>query len=80
LVLDASGNIYGTTYLGGAFNTGTVFKVDKTGIETVLLSLSYSTDGGYPYAGLILDKAGNLYGTTSSGGPAGAGTVFKLFP
>jgi uncharacterized repeat protein (TIGR03803 family) len=80
LVRDSAGNLYGSTYFGGAFSTGTLFKVDKTGVETVLRSLSYSSDGGYPYAGLILDTSGNLYGTTSAGGPASAGVVFRLFP
>jgi uncharacterized repeat protein (TIGR03803 family) len=80
LVFDGAGNLYGTTYLGGAYGTGALFKLDKTGVETVLHSLAYSSDGGYPYASLILDAAGNLYGTTEGGGPAGAGTVFKLTP
>ena len=80
VIRDEAGNLYGTTDLGGAFGTGTLFKVDTTGVETVLRSLAYSTDGGYPYAGLIVDTAGDLYGTTSGGGPASAGTVFKLVP
>jgi uncharacterized repeat protein (TIGR03803 family) len=80
VVRDPSGSLYGTTYLGGAFSEGTVFKVGTTGKETLLRSLAYSTDGGYPYDGLVRDSAGNLYGTTDAGGPAGAGTVFKLVP
>jgi uncharacterized repeat protein (TIGR03803 family) len=80
LVPDAAGNLYGTTNLGGAFGTGTLFKVDKTGVETVLRHLAYASDGGYPYAGMIRDSGGNLYGVTSSGGPSFAGTVFKLVP
>jgi uncharacterized repeat protein (TIGR03803 family) len=83
LVQDAAGNLYGTTHSGGANNGGTVFKVDSTGHETVLYSFcsvggSKCTDGGYPVAGLILDAAGNLYGTTSSGGANFGGTVFKV--
>jgi len=80
LVADAAGNLYGTTYLGGAFGSGTLFKLDKNGNETVLVSLAFSTDGAYPYAGLIRDSAGSLYGTTETGGSAFAGTVFKLVP
>ena len=80
LVRDTSGNLYGTTYQGGASGWGTVFKVDGTDKETLLHSFEYPSDGGYPYAGLVRDTAGNLYGATENGGPAGAGTVFKLVP
>jgi len=78
LILDAKGNLYGTTYNGGASGVGTVFKLSKTGKETVLYSFTGGTDGASPYAGLILDAKGNLYGTTFYGGAYGAGTVFKL--
>jgi len=57
-----------------------VFKIDTTNKETLLHSFAYATDGGYPYAGLVRDSAGDLYGTTENGGPAGGGTVFKLIP
>jgi uncharacterized repeat protein (TIGR03803 family) len=80
LVQDKSGNFYGTTKGGGANGCGTVFELSTTGTETVLHSFDCSTDGGYPYAGLIIDAAGNLYGTTTSGGPSGAGTVFEITP
>src|SRR5271157_3096218 len=86
LVLDAQGNLYGTTSQGGdpacTNGCGTVFKVDTTGKETVLYSFTGGTDGAIPYAGLVPDAQGNLYGTTSQGGdPActnGCGTVFKV--
>ena len=82
LIMDTTGNLYGTTYYGGANSQGgTVFKLDSAGHYTVLYSFcsaSNCRDGGYPYAGLILDAAGNLYGTTSGGGANGNGTVFKL--
>jgi uncharacterized repeat protein (TIGR03803 family) len=78
LVRDAAGNVYGTTSAGGAFGHGTVFKVDTTGKESVLFSFTGGTDGGNPYAGLIQDGAGNLYGTTIYGGTYGHGAVFKL--
>jgi uncharacterized repeat protein (TIGR03803 family) len=90
LIFDSAGNLYGTTYSGGASGAGTVFKLAPiTGgwQETVLYSFTGGTDGGKPYyAGVILDSAGNLYGTTYSGGNLtgcaglGCGTVFKLAP
>jgi uncharacterized repeat protein (TIGR03803 family) len=75
---DAKGNLYGTTYSGGTSNMGTVFKLDTAGKETVLYSFSGGTDGRHPYAGVIQDSKGNLYGTTNTGGVSGVGTVFKL--
>jgi uncharacterized repeat protein (TIGR03803 family) len=81
LVLDAQGNLYGTTTRGGAHSSGTVFKVDASGNETVLHSFTgQNGDGAVPYAGLVMDGQGNLYGTTSRGGADGFGTVFKLTP
>jgi uncharacterized repeat protein (TIGR03803 family) len=88
LIMDKAGNLYGTTELGGTgtcFNVscGIVFKLDTSGNETVLHSFANSPDGGIPYAGLVMDKAGNLYGTTLEYGASsncfqGCGTVFKL--
>ena len=78
LVLDGSGNLYGTTSLGGDFGLGTVFKIDPSGTETVVHSFAGNPDGAKPYAGLIADTAGNLYGTTEKGGSSGRGTVFKI--
>ncbi len=78
LIRDSAGNLYGTTAGGGASNWGVVFKLDRTGSETVLYSFSGGTDGGYPIAGLIRDSAGNLYGTTQSAGIGASGVVFKL--
>jgi uncharacterized repeat protein (TIGR03803 family) len=80
LVRDSAGNLYGTTDFGGFFGQGTVFKLDTTGKETVLRSFNGASDGGQPVAGLALDGAGNLYGTTPSFGAYGFGTVFKLTP
>jgi uncharacterized repeat protein (TIGR03803 family) len=81
LVRDLAGNLYGTTYDGGASNGGVVFKLDTTGTETVLHTFTGgAADGQYPYAGLIRDPAGNLYGTTYRGGFAGQGVVFKIQP
>jgi uncharacterized repeat protein (TIGR03803 family) len=83
LVRDAAGNLYGTAISSGAFGWGVVFKLRTHGAETVLHSFGDgSTDGRTPYAGLVRDKAGNLYGTTYEGGGIGCvdgcGTVFKL--
>jgi len=78
VVRDAKGNLYGTTPAGGRHGWGTVFKLDKTGKQTVLFAFKNGNDGGDPEAGLILDSAGNLYGTTAYGGKKGGGTVFML--
>jgi uncharacterized repeat protein (TIGR03803 family) len=89
LIMDAAGNLYGTTELGGYQNAGTVFKLTPGAAgwtETVLYSFCSQTncsDGGYPATGVIIDAAGNLYGITNSGGnayPNIGGTVFKLAP
>ena len=80
LFQDTAGNLYGTTYGGGTSGAGTVFKVSKTVKDTVLYNFcAYNCTVGYnPYAGLIQDTAGNLYGTTSQGGSSNDGAVFKL--
>jgi uncharacterized repeat protein (TIGR03803 family) len=79
LIADAAGNLYGTTSQGGpALNAGTVFRLAAgTNVLTTLASFNGS-NGAYPYAGLIADAAGNLYGTTSEGGPWNAGNVFRV--
>lgn len=86
LVMDAGGNLYGTTQFGGANNRGVVFELkpkNGTWKYRVLYSFcadSGCTDGSTPSAGLILDAAGNLYGTTETGGANNCGTVFKFEP
>ena len=80
LIRDAAGNLYGTTYYGGAYADGVVFKLSPTGTETVLHSFTGGADGGFPPAGLVQDAAGNLYGATYYGGAYGDGLVFKLSP
>lgn len=83
LVLKAN-NVYGTTLDGGTSSQGAIFeltapaKLGGAWTESVLYSFTGGSDGGKPYAGLILDKAGNLYSTTGLGGAGGYGTVFKL--
>jgi uncharacterized repeat protein (TIGR03803 family) len=78
LILDRKGNLYGATSSGGAHNWGTVFELAPSGTETILWSFGNSPDGAWPHGDLVLDKKGNLYGTTSAGGTYGYGTVFKL--
>ncbi len=82
LVMDGAGNIYGTTYNGGAYNSsGTAFGlsyVNGAWTETILHSFGNGTDGANPQAGLLLDKSGALYGTTVTGGYEGLGAVFEL--
>jgi len=80
LLIGPDGNIYGTTIAGGAFGTGTVFKMTPDGTETVLYNFgSVANDGANPYAGLTYVAAdGNLYGDTYSGGATGYGTIFKV--
>jgi uncharacterized repeat protein (TIGR03803 family) len=80
LVRDTAGNLYGTTATGGDVGAGTVFKIATNGQETVLYSFTGTNDGGLPFAGLVLDGAGNLYGTALIGGTSGQGTVFKVDP
>jgi uncharacterized repeat protein (TIGR03803 family) len=75
---DTSGNLYGTTSAGGSSGFGTVYKLSKTGHETVLYSFTGGANGSEPYTGLVMDNSGNLYGTTRAGGSSGAGTVYKV--
>ncbi len=84
VIFDRAGNIYGTTMFGSAGNCGdcgTVFELTPNGTswtQTILYSFMAGDDGVHPQSGLIMDTAGNLYGTTSGGGPNSAGTVFEL--
>lgn len=80
LIADSNGNLFGTTRTGGDYSSGTVFELVKTTggyTRNTLVSFDGSTGGKYPYAGLIADSNGNLFGTTYMGG-SGFGTVFEI--
>lgn len=75
------GNFYGVTYLGGAKNLGSVFKITPAGTYTLLHSFAgYPSDGTHPRSGLIVGSDGNLYGTTSQGGAKNDGEIYKITP
>src|SRR5664279_3943944 len=88
LVMDAHGNLYGTTAEGGSgcdpLGCGTIFKLtplpDGQWLETILHEFTDGNDGGEPLAGLISDRAGNLYGVAYTGGANDSGVVFELTP
>ena len=90
LVFDSSGNIYGTTGGGGLHNSGTAFELTPSGggyTESILHSFGNGPDGRNPTAGIVLDSAGNVYGTTPLGGTGtfqdchgSCGTVYQLMP
>ena len=83
VVFDRAGNIYGTTYDGGSQGGGSVFELSPSNggwTYTVIHSFGTDFDGSFPIAGVVIDAAGNLYGTTLSGGAYGNGTVFELSP
>jgi len=78
LIRDAAGDLYSTVDYGGTSFAGGVFKIAPDGTETMLYSFSGGADGAYPFSAVVRDSAGNLYGTTSQGGSANAGVVFKV--
>ncbi len=85
LVLDGAGNLWGSTPVGGVGGIGTVFELtpnpDGTYTESTLYSFTGDTTGWFPNTNLVIDQAGNLYGTTVNGGlDNGAGVVFKVTP
>ena len=79
VILDSSGNIFGTAYYGGDNNRGTVYEVVK-GTNTIKALTSFGGDspGAYPAGNIAMDGGGNIYGTTESGGKANLGIIYKL--
>jgi uncharacterized repeat protein (TIGR03803 family) len=81
LIQATDGDFYGTTLQGGGSDMGTIFKLSPDGTLTTLHAFTGGPDdGAFPYAALIQATDGNFYGTTSSGGAAGSGTVFQMTP
>lgn len=84
LTADAAGNLYGTTQIGGTFNSGTVYRLSPTaggGVRfTTLYEFTGANDGGQPLGTLTFDAQGNGYGTAAAGGTAGVGVVYELTP
>jgi uncharacterized repeat protein (TIGR03803 family) len=85
LVVDKTGAVYGTTDVGGRRGYGTVFKLSRKAgrwKETILHNFANDTGGSNPAAGVVMDKSGNLYGTTVGGGDpnCGCGVMYKLAP
>jgi len=83
LVRDTAGNLYGVTQSGGPNGWGSVFELSPSGsgwTENILYAFQGQADGGAPYPGLIMDSAGNLYGTASAKGANNQGVVFELTP
>ncbi len=85
LVMDAAGNLYGTTSLGGVNSLGDVFELSPTSGGGWKYSIIYTFDppttgGGVPAGTMVVDSAGNLYGSTIGGGAEGYGTIFELSP
>ena len=83
VILGGNGNLVGTTFQGGRFGVGSVFKLTLSGNgwqETNIYNFQDAEDGGFPVAGLLMDGAGNLYGSASDNGSGGGGTVFELIP
>jgi uncharacterized repeat protein (TIGR03803 family) len=84
VIRDNDGNLFGTTTMGGLYGFGTVFELtynQGTGwTETILYNFQNGSDGENPWAGLVMDQSGNLYGATTGGGSGRGGTVFELSP
>jgi uncharacterized repeat protein (TIGR03803 family) len=83
VTLDARGNLYGTTSLGGVNGDGVVYELSPSGSgwkQSVLYTFQGLSDGQNPVGGVVVDPAGNLYGTTFDGGVRGGGTVYELSP
>jgi uncharacterized repeat protein (TIGR03803 family) len=82
VTFDDAGDMYGVTYVGGAYGLGTLFKIAPDGTETIVRSFGFGSDGAFPRSQPAIDKSGNIYGTTNGGGGSvncdgGCGTVWE---
>ena len=77
MILDSTGNLYGTTTQGGS-GYGVVYELSPLGEESVIYTFNGTESGSDPQGGVVLDSKGNLFGTASTGGSGGGGVVFKL--
>ncbi len=82
VIFDSAGNLYGTTSAGGTAGYGTVFQLQPGTVwkENILHNFENASDGATPYADLVSDASGNVYGAATAGGINGGGTVFELSP
>jgi uncharacterized repeat protein (TIGR03803 family) len=78
LIVDAAGNLFGTTESGGMYNLGTVFEIPEAGGPITTVFSFNGTDGSDPVGGLTVDASGNIYGTTALGGANNLGTVYEI--
>src|ERR1700744_40859 len=82
VTFDDAGDIYGVTYVGGAYDLGTLFRIAPDGTETIVRSFGNGNDGAFPRSQPTIDKSGNIYGTTNGGGGSvncdgGCGTIWE---
>jgi uncharacterized repeat protein (TIGR03803 family) len=78
---DPKGNIWGTTYYGGRYGAGVVFKISRSGVYQVVYNFgTHPADGANPTGSLVADPKGNIWGTTQNGGKFGNGTAFEIKP
>ncbi len=84
VIRDKNGNLFGTTVVGGQYDNGSVWELSNVPgvgwVETILYSFQNNGDGERPWAGLVMDQAGNLYGAASGSGGLASGTIFELSP
>ena len=78
VTFDSSGNLFGTTYAGGVNSDGTVYEIAKGSTAITTLATFTGANGADPVAGVTFDSSGNLFGTTTSGGVNGDGTVYEI--